>query len=189
MPTPKPLPRLLLWLPLLLGAALALLYWRGLTFDVNRSPARLLGKPLPSFQLPALATPDVSLHSSAIKGPALVNFWATWCAACRAEHAQLLALARQQAIALYSINYQDDAVSAKAWLQQQGDPFVWTMFDGAAALSGPLDILGLPETYLIDANGVVRYRHVGELTEPVWQAMRQALAAENAAFAASAGQK
>lgn len=170
----KPLPRLLLMLPLLLGAALALLYWRGLTFDVNGSPSRLLGKAVPAFDLPSLLDGRARLSSKDVKGPALINIWATWCAACRNEHAKLIEIAGQ-GMAIYGVDYQDDADRARDWLGQQGNPFVWTMFDGASAASLALDIFSLPQTYAIDANGIIRYRHIGEVTEEVWRAMRQAV--------------
>lgn len=175
----KPLPRLLLMLPLLLSAALALLYWRGLTFDVNQSPSRLLGKPLPVFKLPSLHDGGRLLQSTDIKGPALINVWATWCAACRNEHRQLVAIARQSGVAIYGVDYQDDAEAAKDWLRQQDNPYAWVMLDGAAATNLSLDIFSLPQTYAVDADGIVRYRHIGELTESVWQSMREAIGVES----------
>lgn len=175
----KPLPRLLLMLPLLLSAALALLYWRGLTFDANQSPSRLLGKPLPVFNLPSLLDGGRLLQSTDIKGPALINVWATWCTACRNEHRQLLTIARQYGVPIYGVDYQDDAEAAKDWLRQQQNPYVWVMFDGVAATNLSLDIFSLPQTYAVDADGIVRYRHIGELTESVWQSMREAIGVES----------
>ncbi|WP_150047251.1 DsbE family thiol:disulfide interchange protein [Methylomonas rhizoryzae] len=167
----KPVPTLLLWLPVLLGLALALLFWRGLTFDPNRTASRLIGKPVPAFSLPALQDGGRLLDSADIKGPALINVWATWCTACRNEHPLLLEITRQYGVNIYGVDYQDEAESAKAWLQQQGDPFVWVMFDGAASAGLALDVFSLPQTYAIDAEGIIRYRHIGELNEPVWRAM------------------
>jgi cytochrome c biogenesis protein CcmG/thiol:disulfide interchange protein DsbE len=174
---PKPLPRLLLFLPLLLSAVLALLYWRGLTFDANRSPNRLLGKPLPSLSLPSLDDGSRILQTVDIKGPALINVWASWCGACRNEHQQLLEISRQYGVAIYGVDYQDEAATAKAWLRQQGNPFVWVMFDGAMAAGLPLDVFSLPQTYAIDANGIIRARHIGEVNETVWQSLREAMLA------------
>lgn len=168
----KPFPRLLLMLPLVLGFLLALLYWRGLTLDPNQVPSRLLGKPLPLFQLPALSDDARLLSSKSIQGPALINVWASWCAACRTEHVQLLKIGREYALPVYGIVYQDERDQAQIWLAQQGEPFRWVMFDAAGSVSGLLDIFSVPQTYVIDADGIVRYRHIGEVTEKVWQTMR-----------------
>ncbi len=174
---PKPLPRLLLMLPLLLSAVLALLYWRGLTFDANASPNRLLGKAVPALSLPSLHDGGRLLQTGDIKGPALINIWAAWCTACRNEHKQLLEIARQYGVAIYGVDYQDDAEVAKDWLRQQGNPFTWVMFDGATAAGLPLDVFSLPQTYAVDANGIIRARHIGELNETVWRALREAMLA------------
>lgn len=171
----KPLPRLLLVLPLLLSAVLALLYWRGLTFDANSSPNRLLGKPVPALSLPSLHDGGRLLQTSDIKGPALINVWAAWCVPCRNEYPQLLEIARQYGVAIYGIDYQDNADVAKDWIQQHGNPFAWVMFDGVAAAGLPLDVFSLPQTYAVDANGIIRARHIGEVNETVWQALREAM--------------
>ena len=171
----KPFPKLLVILPLILSLVLALLYWQGLTFDPNQAPSRLMAKPLPLFQLPAVEDGDKLLSSKQVQGPALINVWATWCAACRNEHTQLLKISREAGVKVYGIDYQDDSEMAKQWLSSQGNPFKWVMRDTVAAMAGTLDIFSVPQTYLIDAEGVVRYRHVGEITEPVWRAMQIAL--------------
>lgn len=168
----KQVPRLLLVLPILLVSALGLLYWHGLSYDPNRLSSRLVGKPIPTFSLPALHAEDVILRSVDIKGPALINIWASWCAACREEHPLLLQLAKKDGVKIYGIDYQDTADTAKTWLEQTGNPFYWIMFDGAAAVSMPLDIYSLPQTYAIDASGVIRARHVGALTREIWQMMQ-----------------
>lgn len=171
----KPLPRLLLMLPLLLGALLALLFWRGLTFDANQSPNLLLGKPLPALSLPSLFDDGRLLHTSDIKGPALINVWAAWCTACRNEHAQLLEISRQYGVAIYGVDYQDNAGAAKDWLKQQGNPFAWVMFDGASVTALPLDVFSLPQTYAVDADGIIRVRHIGEINPSTWRAMWAAI--------------
>lgn len=167
----KPLPRLLLLLPVLLGIALALLYIRGLTFDANTLTSRLVDKSIPAFSLPDLYDADKLIRSHDIKGPAVINVWATWCAACRNEHRLLLEISRNYGVPIYGVDYQDSAEAARDWLLQKGNPFERVMFDGAAASSLPLDIFSLPQTYLVDANGVIRARHIGELTETVWLGM------------------
>lgn len=175
MSNTKPLPKLLLALPLLLCTILVALYFHGMTFDPNETGSRLVGKPVPSFNLPSLYDDRVLLHSGNIKGPAIINVWAAWCGACRDEHAQLIRISREEGIAVYGVDYQDDAETARTWLKQNGNPFTWVMFDGAAAAGLVLDVYSLPQTYAIDANGVVRARHIGALTEPVWQQLRDAI--------------
>ncbi len=168
----KPLPKLLLALPLVLAACVLGLYFRGLTFNPNELNSRLIGRKLPEFSAPALQDRAFILHSNSIKGPALINIWASWCGACQEEHAELMRIAKEESIRLYGVDYQDEAEAAIGWLDSNGNPFIWTMFDGAAALGLPLDVFSLPQTYLIDADGVVRARHIGKLTPDVWQAMR-----------------
>lgn len=171
----RPVPRLLLLLPFLLASALALLYWRGLTFDPNQAPSRLLAKPLPVFTLPNLFNAEQLLQSRDIQGPALINIWASWCEACRREHAQLLRISRDYGVRVYGIDYQDDSEAARAWLTAQGNPFEWVMLDGASVVAGTLDVFSVPQTYVIDAKGVVRYRHVGEVTQDIWFIMKALL--------------
>lgn len=171
----KPLPRLLLMLPLLLGLILALLFWRGLSFDANQSPSRLLGKQVPNLSLPSLHDGGRLLNTADIKGPALIVIWAAWCTPCRNEHRQLLEIARQYGVAIYGVDYQDDAETAREWLRSQGNPFVWVMFDGAAAAGLPLDVFSLPQIYAVDADGVIRARHIGELNQTIWMQLYQTM--------------
>jgi len=169
----KPAPKLLLALPLVLFTVLGLLYFYGLTNDPNKSASRLINKPVPAFRLASLFSPDIVLESSSINGPAIINVWASWCGPCREEHAELKRIAEEEGVKIYGVNYQDDAAVARTWLQQNGDPFTWVMFDGAAATGLPLDVFSLPQTYLVDAQGIIRARHIGALTRPVWNDMKK----------------
>ncbi|MCX7098585.1 MAG: DsbE family thiol:disulfide interchange protein [Methylococcales bacterium] len=171
----KPAPKLLLALPLLMFAILGLLYFYGLTYDPNKYASRLIGKATPVLKLPSLFNTETLLDSTSIKGPALINVWASWCGACREEHAELKRIAAEENINIYAIDYQDDAEIARTWLKQNGNPFVWVMFDGAAAAGLPLDIFSLPQTYLVDAQGVIRARHIGALNPAIWQEMKTKL--------------
>ncbi|MEQ1528571.1 MAG: DsbE family thiol:disulfide interchange protein [Methylococcales bacterium] len=173
----KSAPKLLLSLPVLLCAILVLLYFHGLTFDPNKTASRLVDKPVPLFNLPSLFEDGKLLQSEQIKGPAIINVWAAWCGACRAEHAQLLRIGREEGIPIYGVDYQDDAETARIWLKQSGNPFTWVMFDGASAVAHSLDVFSLPQTYAVDAKGVVRARHIGSLTPEIWQTMREAITA------------
>jgi len=160
--------RVKLFLPLIVFAALGLLLWRGLSLDPKELPSALIGQPLPSFQLKELAS-DTPVTNSAILGaPALINVWATWCYSCRVEHPYLLELA-QQGISIIGLNYKDDSVKARQWLAELGDPYRLTLADTDGTLGLDLGVYGAPETYVVDAQGVVRYRHVGVVDVRVWQ--------------------
>jgi cytochrome c biogenesis protein CcmG/thiol:disulfide interchange protein DsbE len=168
----KPFPKLLLALPIVLAICILFLYFRGLTFDPNELHSRLLGQSLPEFSAPALQDREFILNSKSIKGPALINIWASWCGACQEEHTELMRIAKEESIQLYGVDYQDEVDAAIRWLDVNGNPFIWTMFDGAATLGLPLDVFSLPQTYLVDAKGVIRARHIGKLTNEVWLSMR-----------------
>jgi len=172
MTNTKPFPKLLIALPIVLALCILWLYFRGLTFDPNHLDSRLIGRKLPDFSAPALQDREFVLHSKTIKGPALINIWASWCGACQEEHAELMRISKEEYIQIYGVDYQDEVDAAISWLDKNGNPFIWTMFDGAAALGLPLDVFSLPQTYLIDANGVIRARHIGKMTNEIWLSMR-----------------
>jgi len=169
--------RLKLFLPLVLFAALALFLLRGLSLDPRALPSALIDQPLPSFSLPALGREEM-LDRAAVTGEAaLFNVWATWCISCRVEHPYLTQLARQ-GVAIYGINYKDDDAAALGWLEELGDPYVASIADREGTLGLDLGVYGAPETYLVDAAGVVRYRHVGVVDERVWTTILEPIYAE-----------
>jgi cytochrome c biogenesis protein CcmG/thiol:disulfide interchange protein DsbE len=170
------MPRLFLLLPLLVFSILGFLFFQGMHLDPNTFPSPFLGKPLPAFALPALRDPAQVIRDQDIEGPALVNFWASWCAACRDEHALLVDLARNAGVRIYGIDYMDRRETALAWLDRLGDPYAAILFDERGALGSEFRVIGMPETYAVDRGSIVRYRHVGALTLEVWTAMRAALA-------------
>ncbi|MGB4498678.1 MAG: DsbE family thiol:disulfide interchange protein [Methylococcaceae bacterium] len=169
----KPAPRLLLALPIILAILLGLMYGYGLTYDPNKSPSRLIGKKIPVVNLPSLANTEIILNSAEFKSPALINFWASWCAACRAEHEFLKQLAAD-GVTIYGVDYQDDLENARTYLKQNGNPFATIMFDSEMAIAIPFDIQSLPQTYLVDENGVIRARHIGALTPEILKKMKLA---------------
>jgi cytochrome c biogenesis protein CcmG/thiol:disulfide interchange protein DsbE len=160
--------RLKLFLPLALFVALALLLYRGLSLDPRELPSALIDRPLPEFSLTSLRDGSPLGRSDIVGKPALLNVWATWCISCRVEHAQLNALA-EQGVPIYGINYKDDSAAARRWLAELGDPYRDSIFDGEGTLGLDLGVYGAPETYFVDAGGVVRYRHVGVIDERVWR--------------------
>jgi cytochrome c biogenesis protein CcmG/thiol:disulfide interchange protein DsbE len=159
--------RLKLFLPLGVFALLSVFLFRGLSLDPTALPSARLGDPLPAFRLPALHG-EAPIDNAALSGrPYLLNVWATWCYSCRVEHPYLLQLA-EQGIDIIGLNYKDDPAKARDWLQQLGDPYRQIIVDEAGTLGLDLGVYGAPETYVVDAEGVVRYRHVGVVTEQVW---------------------
>ncbi|QXP89874.1 DsbE family thiol:disulfide interchange protein [Methylococcus capsulatus] len=170
------MPRLFLLLPLLIFSILGFLFFQGMNLDPNTLPSPLLGKRLPAFELPALRDLSRTIRDGDIEGPALVNFWASWCAACRDEHALLVDLARNAGVKIYGIDYVDQRDAALGWLDRLGDPYVEVLFDERGTLGAAFQVMGAPETYAVDGDNIVRYRHVGRLTWEVWTAMQAALA-------------
>jgi cytochrome c biogenesis protein CcmG/thiol:disulfide interchange protein DsbE len=161
----KPAPRLLLALPIILAILLGLMYGYGLMYDPNKSPSRLIGKKIPVVNLPSLANTEIILNSADFKAPAIINIWASWCSACRAEHELLKQLA-EQGVTIYGVNYQDDLENARAYLKQNGNPFSVVMLDIEMVSAIPFDVQSLPQTYLVDNNSIVCARHIGTLTLP-----------------------
>lgn len=157
-----------LWLyllPLALFVALVgFLAW-GLTRDASVLPSALIDKPAPEFTLPPLPGRDQHGFSRADLGgePMLVNVWASWCVPCRAEHPLLTRLAEQEGVIIDGINYKDQTEDAQAFLAQLGDPFRWIGQDRTGRVAIEWGVYGVPETFVIDRNGRIRYRHVGPM--------------------------
>lgn|SRR5690554_2017461 len=167
--------RLKLFIPLAVFVVLAILLWRGLSLDPNAMPSALLDKPVPQFYLPSLENPDQHFDQEIFKGKAsLLNVWATWCPTCYAEHSYLVTLA-EQGIPIYGINYKDDIKAAQQWLKELHNPYLATVIDKDGRLGLDLGVFGAPETYLIDKQGIIRYKHIGVVDEKVWQETLQPL--------------
>ena len=156
-----------LFLPLILFVVLALFLMRGLQLDPKELPSALIDQPLPAFALPALGSDRQQQRNDVTGEVSLFNVWATWCVSCRVEHPYLTQLARE-GVAIYGINYKDEDAAAMRWLDELGDPYIVSIADHEGTLGLDLGVYGAPETYLVDAEGVVRYRHVGVVDERVW---------------------
>lgn len=153
--------------PFVIFMGLLLFFYRGLSLDPQTLPSVEVGKPLPFFELPPL-TGHVPLSSAHLKGRvSILNVWASWCPACTEEQAFLLTL-KQQGVALYGLNYKDKARDAKAWLEEWGDPYQGIGQDITGRVAIDLGVYGAPETFLIDQQGIIRYRHVGVLNATLW---------------------
>ncbi len=169
--------RLKLFLPLGLFLALALLLARGLQLDPKALPSALIDRPLPEFSLPALGQARTLGRADVIGEVALFNVWATWCASCRVEHPYLGRLA-EQGVPIYGINYKDEDAAALRWLAELGDPYRLSIVDAAGSLGLDLGVYGAPETYVVDRQGIIRYRHVGVIDERVWSDILEPIVSE-----------
>ena len=150
----------------------------GLTKDPSLLPSPYIGKPAPSFDLPSLTNPEQRMGSASYAGQmTLVNIWATWCVGCRQEHEFLNRLSKQDIIPIYGINWRDNHSDASQWLQQLGDPYVTTGYDGDGRIGIEWGAYGAPETFLINADGIVLYKHLGPLNAAIWQNLFEPLIA------------
>lgn len=146
---------------LLLVVALAL----GLRKDPRYIPSPLVGKPFPAIAGQDLAGNPVTLQAGSDTRPLVVNVWASWCIACKAEHHVLMEVLpkyRQQVLAV-GLDYRDDRVAAERWLKGLGDPYEWTFFDHQGLAGLELGVYGAPETFFVGRDGVIRHKHVGPL--------------------------
>jgi cytochrome c biogenesis protein CcmG/thiol:disulfide interchange protein DsbE len=159
--------RLKLFVPLIIFALLALFLLRGLKLDPSAMPSALLDKPMPTFSLLSLESQQAVTEKSVKGNKALINVWATWCITCRVEHPFLMQLAKS-GVLIYGINYKDNNPDAVQWLREKGNPYTLTITDPDGKLGIDLGVFGAPETYFIDSQGVIRYKHVGDLNEKIW---------------------
>jgi cytochrome c biogenesis protein CcmG/thiol:disulfide interchange protein DsbE len=161
--------RLPLLLPLAVFLLIAGLLYRGLFLDPSNVPSALIGRNFPVFALSALDRPSRTLTRKDIVGrPALVNIWASWCSSCRQEHQVLTRLA-SRGVVIYGVNYKDDRSTALRWLGKSDNPYLLDVEDSVGSLGVDLGVYGAPETFVIDAQGVIRDKYVGILDEDVWR--------------------
>ncbi|MBD1389829.1 DsbE family thiol:disulfide interchange protein [Neiella sp. HB171785] len=161
--------RIFLLLPLLAFVAVGVFFYSALFSDPRELESALVGKPVPDFQLPDLLNPQQQTDVSSFgEGPYLLNVWATWCPTCRAEHEFLNTLAAQ-GVKIVGLNYKDEPTKARRWLAQLGDPYVLNVLDYEGTFAIDLGVYGAPETFIVDRQGVIQYRHVGDVNVRVWQ--------------------
>ena len=140
----------------------------GLTLNPREVPSPLIGKPAPQFELPQLHHPDKTFSPKSLHGSVWVlNVWASWCAGCRDEHATVTELARSRVVPVYGLNYKDKRGDAIAWLERFGDPYVASVHDANGRVGIDYGVYGVPETYVIDKRGVIRYKVIGVLTPEI----------------------
>ncbi|WP_417500794.1 DsbE family thiol:disulfide interchange protein [Marinobacter sp.] len=162
--------RFLLFLPLLAAIIVGVVLFAGIGKDPTKLDSALIGKPVPAFSLRDLKQPETTLDETVFRGEiTLLNVWGTWCPSCRDEHDDLMWLAREKKVSIIGLNYKDNRDDALVWLDRLGDPYSKVIYDPKGTLGFDLGVYGAPETFVIDASGVVRYRHVGVVNGDVWE--------------------
>jgi len=139
----------------------------GLRLNPREVPSPLIGKPVPAFRLAQLQASDKFISAEDMRGKVwLLNVWASWCVSCRQEHPVLVNLNQQKKIIIIGLNYKDERAAAISWLNQHGgDPYQVSAVDADGRVGIDFGVYGVPETFLIDKSGVIRYKHIGPVTE------------------------
>jgi len=154
------------WLPLGIFAVLAVLLGIGLSLDPRKVPSPLIGKSMPAFELAQLHDAERTVSDADLRGEvSVLNVWGTWCAGCRAEHDVLLRLARTGLVRIIGLNWKDDRQAAQQWLRELGNPYALSAFDQDGRVAIDWGVYGAPETFIMDATGIVRYKHIGVLND------------------------
>ncbi|MBI4190967.1 MAG: DsbE family thiol:disulfide interchange protein [Betaproteobacteria bacterium] len=151
--------------PLAIFAALVAFLAVGLGLNPREVPSPLINKPAPAFELPQLHQPDKTFSQRDMKGKVwLLNVWASWCVSCRQEHPLLMDLAHSNAVPIFGFNYKDRRDEALSWLKQLGDPYVLSIADRDGRVGIDYGVYGVPETFVIDKQGAIRYKQIGPIT-------------------------
>ena len=157
-------------IPIGMFALLGLLLAYGLKLDPRKIPSPLIDKPLPAFSLPTLEDPKKSLANADLKGKVvLVNVWASWCVACKQEHPVLLALSRDKLVPIIGLNYKDQRADATQMLKVEGNPYDAIIVDADGRVGIDWGVYGVPETFVVDKQGVIRYKQIGPISPEAWE--------------------
>lgn len=166
--------RVFLFIPFIICVVLGVFFVKGLSLDPTELPSAKLGKAFPPFELQDLIEPQEVRNQLQLKGEVrLVNVWATWCPTCKQEHSFLNKLARTEGVNIIGINYKDERSKAVQWLKRYGDPYQFNIYDDKGSLGLDLGVYGAPETYIVDSEGVIQYRHVGAVDSKVWLGVKE----------------
>ena len=158
-----------LLIPLVLFIGLVAFLLIGLHRDPHEVPSPLINKSAPDFQLQQLNEPAKTISAKEMRGKVwLLNFWGTWCVACREEHPVLVKYSKTNAVPIYGVDYKDDRTAAMQMLAEEGDPYTMTLSDPEGRTSIDYGVYGAPESYLIDKQGVIRFKQIGPITDEVW---------------------
>jgi cytochrome c biogenesis protein CcmG/thiol:disulfide interchange protein DsbE len=154
--------------PLAIFGVLVFFLWRGLRLDPHEVPSPLIDKPAPTFTLSRLDDSSKVMRRDDMLGKVwMLNVWASWCVACRDEHAALLAFSRSQPVPIIGLNYKDTRAGGLGWLGQFGNPYQASVFDQDGRVGIDFGVYGVPETFVIDKKGVIRFKQIGVLTPQV----------------------
>jgi cytochrome c biogenesis protein CcmG/thiol:disulfide interchange protein DsbE len=152
-------------IPLAIFLVVAGFLVKGLFLNPREVPSPLIDKPAPAFQLTQLHEPGKTLSRDELRGKVwLLNVWASWCVSCREEHPLLVDLAKQNLVPIYGLNYKDKREDALGWLQQFGNPYAASVADLDGRVGIDYGVYGVPETFVIDKTGVIRYKQIGPIT-------------------------
>jgi len=155
-------------IPLAIFAVMVVFLGIGLTLDPREVPSPLINKPAPPFQLPQLHAPDKTIAQKDMLGKVwMLNVWASWCVACREEHRTILELARSGVVPVLGLNYKDERADGIAWLDRLGNPYALSAYDRDGRIGIDYGVYGVPETYVIDKAGVIRYKRIGAVTPEI----------------------
>mgnify|MGYP001303151321 CR=1 FL=1 len=160
--------RFLSLFPLVVSLLLIFSLYSFLSNNNKELTSVLIEKDIPYFSLEKLENMHEVVTPNDIKLPAIMNVWATWCITCKIEHPFLMQLKAEEKVNTYGINYKDDREKAMKLLKDDGNPFIFSIFDDKGRLAIDLGVYGAPETFLIDKKGKIRVRHVGELNQKIW---------------------
>ena len=158
------------FLPLIIFVVMLGFLAVGLGLNPREVPSPLINKPVPTFTLPTLASPDKTFSPQDLRGKVwLLNVWASWCVACRIEHPVLVELAKTGVVPIYGLNYKDKRDDAIRWLGNFGNPYQQSLSDTEGLVGIDFGVYGVPETFVIDKTGVIRLKHIGPVTPEALQ--------------------
>ena len=156
--------------PLVLFLGLVALLFYGLGTDPRKVPSPLVGKPAPAFSLPALLDPGRTVSNADMEGKVtLLNVWFSSCVSCRAEHRELMRIAREGGVQIVGLNWKDDKGAAIQMLRQFGNPYSLIAVDEAGRVGIDWGVYGAPETFVVDPEGIIRYKQIGPIDQEVWE--------------------
>ncbi len=157
-------------LPLAVFVAMLAFLYVGLYRDPREVPSPLIGKPAPVFALRELDAPQRTLGTADMRGKVwLLNVWASWCESCRVEHPLLVAMSRENLAPIIGLNYKDKDDLGKAWLAERGNPYATSVVDADGRVGIDWGVYGVPETFVVDKRGVIRYKQIGPVTADALQ--------------------
>ena len=152
-------------IPLGIFALMVGLLGYGLTLDPKKVPSPLIDKAAPDFTLSRLHRPEIQISNNDFMGQVWVlNVWASWCVSCRAEHVVITRLAEMNLSPIVGLNYKDQPADAKRWLRQLGDPYAVSLMDADGRVGIDWGVYGVPETFVIGKDGLIKYKHIGPVT-------------------------